>query len=280
MLDREDFIFLAEFLRHRSGLVLTSQKPRFAESRLQPVMRRFGFKSLAALIDEIKHDRETLAAAVTEALTVNDSAFFRDRGVFDTFRDAVLPDLVNRQAGEKHLRIWSAACAAGQEPYSIAMLLEDAGLRAAGWTIDLIATDISGEMIARAGKGLYSPFEIQRGLSEKRLAANFESEGRAFRIDERLRRMVTFRTLNLLDSFGSLWETDIVFCRNVLMYFDQKTRAAVLDKISDILAPAGVLLIGANEMVLPPAGLYAHADFAPGFYFKSKDAAQNILAVG
>src|SRR5579871_2342821 len=201
----DDFAFLAQLVRRRSGLVLRPNKASFIESQLRIVLRRFGFRTVGALIHELRHARD------------------------------------------KRLRIWSAACAAGQEAYSIAMLLDDRKLLAKGWTIDLIATDFSSEMIARAEAGLYSPYELQRGLTIRRLVAHFDREDRGWRIHENLRRMVTFRTFNLLDSFGWLDDLDVVFCRNVLLYFDQKTKASVLEKITETLVPDGVLILGHAE---------------------------------
>jgi chemotaxis protein methyltransferase CheR len=280
-MDHDDFVFLAELLRRRSGIVLASQKPRLAESRLQPVVRRFGFKNMPALMKELRHGHEALAAAVTEAVTVGDTAFFRDRKLFDEFRDGVLPDLVARRAEKKRLRIWSAACAAGQEVYSIAILLEDAGLRAAGWTVDLIATDLDPAAIARAQDGYYSPFEVQRGLTSWRLNDYFRPDGEGWRVKETLRQAVTFRPFNLLDSVGWLWEMDVVFCRNVLMYFDRRTRSAVLEKIADIMAPDGSLFVGASEIVTPPAGLQApNGGHVPGYFTKFKEAAPRRRAAG
>src|SRR5882757_5109861 len=196
----DDFTFLAQMVRRRSGLVLPSQKAPFIEGRLAVVMRRFGFRSISALIKELRHGRDALARAVTEAMTTNESSFFRDRPAFEQFRDRVLPDLMENRASTKRLRIWCAACAAGQEPYSIAMLLDDNKLIANGWSIDLIATDISAEMIARGEEGVYSHFEVQRGLAIRRLVAHFNQEGGSWRIHENLRRMVTFRQFNLMDS--------------------------------------------------------------------------------
>ena len=269
-MNQKDFAYLAELLRRRSGLLLTQQKAHLVEGRLAPVMRRFGFKDSASLMRELRHDHEALAIAVIEAMTTNDSAFLRDRKTFEEFRDIVLPDLLIKRAADKRLRIWCAACAAGQEPYSIAMILDDGKLLAQGWTIDLIATDLNSQMIARAEEGLYSQFEVQRGLPIRRLVRNFTQEGTNWRISENLRRMVRFRTFNLLDSFGWLMEMDVVFCRNVLMYFDQKTRVSVIDRIADMLAPDGALLVGPAESISGLTGGFVQTDNAPGLYYRFK----------
>ncbi|MGA7711684.1 MAG: CheR family methyltransferase [Rhizomicrobium sp.] len=272
-MNSKDFLYLADILHRRSGMVLTQQKSHLVESRLTPVVRRFGFKDSASMLCELRHGHEALASAVTEAMTVNDSAFFRDRKTFDEFRDIVLPALLVQRAATKRLRIWSAACAAGQESYTIAMILNDKRLAEAGWTIDLIATDISSEMVARAVEGLYSQFEVQRGLPIRRLISNFTQEGNSWRISEQLRRMVTFRIFNLLDSFSWLSDIDVVFCRNVLMYFDQRTRASVLQRIGESLVPDGSLLVGTAETISGLTSSFTQAENAPGLYRRTKSLA-------
>ncbi|HXC55830.1 MAG TPA: protein-glutamate O-methyltransferase CheR [Rhizomicrobium sp.] len=228
----------------------------------------------------MRHGRDTLARAVTEAMTTNESSFFRDRGAFEQFRDLVLPRLLEDRAATKRLRIWCAACAAGQEPYSVAMLLDDQRLLAKGWSVDLIATDLSAEMIARAEEGVYSHFEVQRGLAIRRLVAHFNQDGGSWRIHENLRRMVTFRQFNLLDSYGWLDDLDVVFCRNVLIYFDRKTKAAVVEKISEMLAPDGALMLGHAETVRGLSSVFVAVEDAPSIFVKGKAAATRLVKAG
>lgn len=268
-----DVAYLAEMLRRRAGLVLANAKPMHIEDRLAPVMRRFGFRDVSGLVVELRNGRDALARAVTEAMTTNESSFFRDRSVFAQFRDVVLPDMIERRAGTRRLRIWCAACAAGQEPYSIAMLLDDLKLRAGGWTLDIIATDISLEMVERGEQGLYSHFEVQRGLPIRRLVEHFTQEKSGWRISESLRRIVTFRQFNLLDSYGWLDDVDVVFCRNVLMYFDNKTKAGVLDRIAEVLRPDGYLLLGPVESAQGVSSEFVQADGLEGVYVKTRRAA-------
>jgi chemotaxis protein methyltransferase CheR len=268
----DDVSYLAQMLRRRSGLALAQPWSEAMESRLAPVVRRFGFKDCDALMSELRHGRDALARAVTEAMTTNESSFFRDPAVFDRVRKEILPAILARRTGSRRLRIWSAACAAGQEPYSIAMLLDDHKLPAQGWTVDLIATDLSAEMVARAEQGLYGPFDIQRGLPVRRLIDHFTQEGANWRIGEPLRRLVTFRPFNLLDSFGWLDEVDVVFCRNVLMYFDQKHKIAVLDKIAEILAPDGYLILGPIETTHGLSGEFVSAGGPPGIFVRVRAA--------
>jgi chemotaxis protein methyltransferase CheR len=269
-MQQDDVAYLAQLLRRRSGLALIQPKPKIIENRLAPVMRRFGFRDLHSLVSELRHGRDALARAVTEAMTTNESSFFRDREAFMQFEETVLPALMARRMASRKLRIWCAACAAGQEAYSVAMLLDEMKLRAEGWTVDVIATDISTEMIERAERGLYSHFEVQRGLPVRRLVENFTQEGPNWRISEPLRRMVTFRQFNLLDSFGWLDDVDVVFCRNVLMYFDNKTKAGVLDRAAEVLAPDGYLLLGPVETAQGLSSEFEAVDGAPGVYVKAR----------
>ncbi len=273
---QDDVAYLAQMLRRRSGLVLTQPKSEALESRLAPVVRRFGFRDVDALVSELRHGRDALARAVTEAMTTNESSFFRDWAVFEHFRNKILPALLAQRAATKRLRIWSAACAAGQEPYSIAMLLDDHKLPAQGWTVDLIATDLSAEMIARAEQGLYSPFEVQRGLPVRRLINHFTQEGENWRVGESLRRLVTFRPFNLLDSFGWLDDIDVVFCRNVLMYFDRKSKAGVLDKIGETLSPDGYLFLGPVESTQGLSEEFVSAEGPQGIYVRAGAALPRV----
>jgi chemotaxis protein methyltransferase CheR len=261
---------LADLLHRRSGLVIGADKARLIESKLAPVAERFGFKSCAAMLAQLPYPPEELAEAITDAMTTNESSFFRDRAVFDHFRDRIVPALCAARKAKRRLRIWCAAAAAGQEPYSLAILLDEMGLAAEGWKIDLIATDLSGAAIARARQGVYSQYEAQRGLSAQNLVNNFTQEGANWRIAERHRRMVSFRRFNLLDHYGWLGEIDAIFCRNVLIYFDTHTKAAVLDKMEAALAPDGYLLLGAKES----AGGHWHADRVRGAYTPRQRASQ------
>ncbi len=267
-----DFDFLADLLRRRSGLHLRHDKLPLAESRLLPVAQRFGFRDVASLIAELRHGRETIAGAVTEAMTTNESSFFRDRHAFEYFQNKILPMLLARRASRRRLRIWCAGAANGQEAYSLAMILDDLKLSEAGWTVDLIATDLNSAAIARAREGLYSQFEVQRGLPIQRLVRHFAQEGDQWRIAPRLRRMVSFRPFNLLDSFGWLGELDVIFCRNVLIYFDMTTKAQVIGRLADALSPDGWLVMGAAESLAGASSDFAAVEEARGVYVRAAPA--------
>src|SRR5690606_14070767 len=235
----------------RSGLVLGEEKVYLLESRLTPLARRRGLDSLEALAAEVRRTRdERLLTEITEAMTTNETFFFRDIRPFDTFRDVVLPQLLKARATNKTLRIWAAACSTGQEPYSLAMLLKEEAAKMAGWRVEILATDISNEVLEKAKAGLYSQFEVQRGLPIQLLVKHFQQVGELWQIDSSIRAMVKFQRLNLLEDFSALGRFDVVFCRNVLIYFDQPTKSATLNRIYDSLAPDGALFLGGAETVL------------------------------
>ncbi len=247
----EDFDFLATLLKERSGLVLTRDKAYLLETRLMPVARQRNMKGLEELVDALRIDRdEELATLVTEAMTTNESLFFRDTKPFDQFRDLVLPKLMQNRAGVKKLRIWSAACSSGQEPYSLAMMISDDTAKLAGWRVEIVATDISTEMLAKAEAGMYTQFEVQRGLPISYLVKYFKQVGDKWQIDEKIRNMVTYKDFNLLKSPAPLGQFDVVFCRNVLIYFDQPTKAAVLQNVAQQMPQDGILYLGGAETVL------------------------------
>ncbi|HVZ68408.1 MAG TPA: protein-glutamate O-methyltransferase CheR [Rhizomicrobium sp.] len=243
-----DVNYLAQLLKRRTGIAINPSKTSQIAMRLAPVARRFGFRNTDELMRDLPHARESLVRTVIEAMTTNDTWFFRDRAPFEQFREIILPDLLSRRARSRKLRIWCAAASTGQEAYTLAMILAEARLAESGWSVELVASDINSECIARAKEGLYSSFEIQRGLSVKRLITYFTQENENWRICERLRRMVKFRVFNLLDDYGVFGEMDIIFCRNVLLYFEPQTKARVLERLSGTLAPDGYLVVGTAEI--------------------------------
>jgi chemotaxis protein methyltransferase CheR len=243
------FADVAGLVRRRAGIVLTEDKAYLLETRLGPVLTRFGLASLAALGAKLRSlPGEALERAVVEALTTHESSFFRDGKPFEHLRVALPKLLAARGAGER-LRIWSAACSTGQEAYSVAMLATET-LGAAAQRIDILATDISAEVVARAKDGSFSQFEVQRGLPIRALMTHFTQDGARWRIKPVLRAMVRFEERNLLADCAALGRCDVIFCRNVLIYFDPPTKTRVLDMMARQLAPDGVLYLGAAETVI------------------------------
>ena len=274
-----EFDFLRSYLKTRSGLALTPEKRYLVESRLGPVCRKFNLAGLPQLVTALKGGRDlAMEKAVVEAMTTNETFFFRDRTPFDLFKDVLLPEAITRRAAQRKLRIWCAAASTGQEPYSLAMLLQEAGPKLAGWNIDLVATDISTEVLDKAKAGLYSHFEVQRGLPVQLLVKNFEQIGEQWRISQTLRGMVDFRSLNLLHPFETLGTFDIIYCRNVLIYFDAPTKGDVLGRLSASLSPDGALLLGAAETVIGLTDKLAPSAQHRGLYTQAAAAARNAAS--
>ena len=248
----QDFDYLRKMLRERSGQVLSAEKQYLAESRLLPVARKHGLAGLAELVDKLKATTAAapLTVAVIEAMTTNESFFFRDKMPFDHFRAVIMPALLAARAREKHIRIWCTACATGQEPYSLAMSLKAIGPALAGWRVEIVATDLSNEVLDKAKAGIYSQFEVQRGLPIQSLVKFFTKVDEAWQIAEEIRAMVKFRPLNLLNDFSPLGTFDLVFCRNVLIYFGQDTKIGVLNRLARQMPSDGFLILGAAETVV------------------------------
>ncbi len=246
-----DFEIIAQLLKERSGLALKKEKAYLLESRLNPVARKWNFSGFDELAQAIrKRGEEALLVDVTEAMTTNESFFFRDQKPFDQFNDIVLPHLFKARAVQRSFRIWSAACSSGQEPYTLAMLLKEHADELAGWRVEIVATDLSNEILEKAKEGLYSQFEVQRGLPITHLVKYFVQVGDRWQIDDSLRKMIKFRLFNLLDDLSSLGKFDVVFCRNVLIYFDTPTKTQVLNGIANLLPSDGFLYLGGAETLL------------------------------
>ncbi len=245
-----DFEFISSLIKGGSGLVLTADKGYLLESRLGPVAHKYGHANLDALIAALRlTPRGQMLTDVVEAMTTNESFFFRDGKPFDMFRNKFLPDILARNAVSKTLRIWCAAASTGQEPYSLAMLLTEEASKLQGWNCQILATDISNEALDRARSGIYTHFEVQRGLAIQRLIKFFEKQGELWQIKPEIRNMVQYRQFNLLHDPRPFGRFDVVFCRNVLIYFDQPTKTQVLNSISTVMDKDAVLLLGGAETV-------------------------------
>lgn len=247
----DDFTYLTTLVKDRSGIVLTPEKMYLVESRLLPVARKFGLADLGALVAGLRRGNPPeLATLVVEAMTTNESLFFRDVKPFEQFKRLVLPKLLELRATSRRIRIWSAACSSGQEPYSLAMVLAEEDARLSGWTVDILGTDLSKAMVDRASAGTYSQFEVQRGVPAPMLSKYFVRDGDKWTIVPSIRSMVSFREFNLLADPAAFGQFDVVFCRNVLIYFDQPTKARILASISRRLPADGTLYLGGAETVI------------------------------
>ena len=246
-----EYDYLRKLVRERSGLVLSADKHYLVESRLLPIARKVGAAGIGGLVLKLKAaDAEALVVEVVEAMTTNESFFFRDKVPFDQFRTAIMPALVGARAHARRIRIWCAAAATGQEPYSLAMCLKEMEGNLAGWHVEVLATDLSTEVLEKGRSGIYSQFEVQRGLPIHFLLKYFTQVGEMWQIAPALRAMVAFRPLNLLHDFAHLGMFDVVYCRNVLIYFGADTKIDVLDRLARSTAPDGYLALGAAETVV------------------------------
>ncbi|MGE0045886.1 MAG: protein-glutamate O-methyltransferase CheR [Hyphomonadaceae bacterium] len=252
MIGNADFLALQKLLQERAGMALTSDKLYLVGSRLSPVAQRLGFRSVIELMTALREKpRENIVAAVIEAMVTHESLFFRDEKPFEQLTRIALPELMRARAAKKVLRIWSAACSSGQEPYSIAMQLSETLAHTAGWRWDIVGTDISAPIVERARTGIFTDFEMKRGLSPERKHRHFHPlDATRFQVNESLKRMVQFRLHNLIEPAAHLGTFDIVFCRNVLIYFDAPTKARALDLIARQLAGDGFLFLGSADSVI------------------------------
>jgi chemotaxis protein methyltransferase CheR len=244
-----DYEYLRKLLRDSSGLDLSSDKQYLVESRLIPLARRFGLSGIAELVAKVKSGSDALTSDVVEAMTTNETFFFRDRIPFDHLKETVLPALVQARASRRSLRIWCAASSTGQEPYSIAMCVKEFAALA-GWRVEILATDLSQAVLEKSRAGIFSQFEVQRGLPIQMLVKHFAQVGDLWQLNADIRAMVQHRQLNLLQDFSHLGTFDVIFCRNVLIYFDQDTKVGIFDRLTRVLEPDGVLALGAAESVV------------------------------
>jgi len=257
-----DFEFICQILRERSGLVLTNDKAYLLESRLLPVARKWKLATFDDLVRTIRTRMdESVIRDVVEAMTTNESFFFRDTKPFDQFKQLVLPAMLKNRASSRTIRIWSAACSSGQEPYSLAMILSEMAAQLNGWKIEIVGTDLSTEILTRAREGMYSQFEVQRGLPITMLVKYFAQIGDRWQINAKIRGMVQYREFNLLQDPMPLGRFDVVFCRNVLIYFDQPTKTRVLNSVVKMMSEDGFLFLGGAETVL---GITDRFQMVPG----------------
>jgi chemotaxis protein methyltransferase CheR len=245
-----DYEFLRKLLKERSGLDLSPDKQYLVESRLIPLARKVGLPGITELVQKMKSGSEALTSDVVEAMTTNETFFFRDKIPFDHLRDTMMPALLQARASRRSLRIWCAASSTGQEPYSIAICLKELGAALAGWRVEIIGTDLSQAVLEKSRAGIFSQFEVQRGLPIQLLVKHFTQVGELWQINADIRAMVQYRQLNLLHDFAQLGTFDVIFCRNVLIYFDQETKAGIFGRLAKVAEPDGFLVLGAAESVV------------------------------
>lgn len=248
-LTAQEFAFISGLVRRDAAIVLEAGKEYLVEARLLPLARQSGLPSVSEFVARAQQRPEPeVHRKIVDALTTNETSFFRDGEPFKQLVDTVLPDLLVRRASTRSIKVWSAASSSGQEPYTISMVLQDN--LPPGWSFDIIGTDISTEMLTRAEAGQYTQLEVNRGLPAPLLVKHFERNGAHWQIAQALRKNVSFRRLNLAAPFPSMGPFDIVFIRNVLIYFDVQTKRTVLQRVAGTLRPDGWLFLGSAETTI------------------------------
>jgi chemotaxis protein methyltransferase CheR len=263
-----NFASVVELVKRRSGIVIGADKDYLVKSRLDPVVKRHGLSDLNEVAEAIKAGNKAVELAVVEAMTTNETSFFRDGKPFDILRDDVFPYLA-RVRTDRPIRVWSAAASTGQEAYSISILARECGPSLGSRGVEVLGTDISSECIDKARQGEYTQFEVQRGLPTRVLVRYFEMHWERWKVNAFASKGVDFQIFNLLDDMKSLGMFDIILLRNVLIYFDQNTKVDVLNRIADRLHPDGFLFLGGAETVLGVTDRFEAWSQAKGVYVRT-----------
>ena len=250
-LSEAEFSYVRDLVYRQAAIVLEKEKNYLVEARLSPLVRRHGFNSMSEMVGQMRNQPNNgLSWHVVEAMTTNETSFFRDIHPFELLKKNVLPELIQRRAALRQINFWCAAASSGQEIYTILMLLRENFPQLQTWKINFIASDISKEMLERCREGCYSQLEVNRGLPAPLLVKYFQKIGTQWQIKDELRRMVDFRQLNLAQSWPVMQAIDIIFMRNVLIYFDLETKKGILSKVKKVLKPDGYFFLGGAETTL------------------------------
>ncbi|WP_392534444.1 CheR family methyltransferase [Nostoc sp. C117] len=268
-----DFEYLRQLVRDHSAVVLSAEKSYLAELHLQPIAESAGFALIAELVKYLRTQPfNNLHVQTIEALVTNETSFFRDHYPFEALRQYILPELIKKRAVERSLNIWCAACSNGQEPYSIAMLIREHFPLLTNWSIRLIASDFSTKVLTRAEKGHYNQLEISRGLSKNLRDKYFHRLDSDWQIKDEIRQMTEFRQINLMQSWSCLPEIDVIFLRNVLIYYDLATKKALLRKVKQQLRTDGYLFLGSAETTINLDGSFKQVSFNKGICYQLHNA--------
>lgn len=256
-----DFDLVRRTVFDNAGIVIEPGKEYLVEARLSGLVRKQGMPSLDALLQRLKHNDPALRRDVIEAMTTNETTFFRDGAPFDLLRTEVLPRLIAARAASRQLSIWCAASSTGQEPYSLAMLLAEHFPSLAEWRIRILATDLSRDVLSRAKTGCYSQLEVNRGLPITYLVKYFEKQGIEWQLLPRIRERVEFQQMNLIQAWPLMPAFDVVFIRNVMIYFDVAAKKVILERIARLLPRDGYLFLGAAETTMNLDDRFRRAPF-------------------
>ena len=261
-LSQPEFNYIRRLVLEQSAIVLEEDKGYLVESRLLPLARREGFKSLDHLVQKLQAEPfQGLHRRAVEAMTTNETSFFRDFHPFEALKKSVLPNLITRRATERELSIWCAASSSGQEPYSLALLICESLPQLLGWEVRILATDLSTDILARAREGRYSQLEVNRGLPAALLVKYFQKRGCDWYLRDDIRSMVDFQILNLANAWPMMAPMDIVMIRNVLIYFGVDTKKEILAKVRKVLRPDGYFFLGAAETTFSIDDSYERVQF-------------------
>lgn len=270
----QTFNYFRELVLAKSAIVLEPGKEYLVESRLGPYARQLGFPSIDELAtDMAKTPFGTIHRNAVEAMTTNETSFYRDMHPFEALKTSVIPEIMARKAAEKELNIWCAAASTGQEPYSVAMLLREHFPELRNWKLNFIATDLSSAVLAKARSGKYTQLEVNRGLPAPMLVKHFTKTGMEWQVSDDLRGMVDFRELNLIERWPAMPKPDIVLIRNVLIYFDVPTKREILKRVRGIMSPNGYLMLGSAETTMAIDDQFERVQFARGVTYRLANAA-------
>jgi len=265
----QDFEYVCRLVRDRSALVLEPGKEYLVETRLLPIARQLQLGSVGELIGQLRAGPDNgLHTRVVEAMVTTETSFFRDLHPFETLKSTILPELIRKRREERRLDVWCAACSTGQEPYSLAILLREHFAEVAGWKVNIAATDLSTEVLARAQAGQYNQIEVNRGLPAPVLVKYFRQQGGRWELAEHIRNMVEFRALNLARPWPPMTRMDLVFLRNVMIYFDVETKKSILGRVARLLKPDGYLLLGGAETTLNLDDSFRRVDQLKGGFYQ------------
>jgi chemotaxis protein methyltransferase CheR len=250
-LSTSDIDYLRDLVAEQSGNVVSHRQAYLLENRLSAIASKEGMSDASQLVSEVKRTRDRqLQTKIAEAITVNETSFFRDIHPFNALKQQIIPDLIKARSATRSLNVWCAACSSGQEPYSIAMTLLDEFQELKNWKVRVLATDISEEMLAKGRAGEFSQLEVNRGLPARKLIQHFDRTGTSWTAKKELRSLIEFRRMNLSEILPSIGEFDIIFIRNVLIYFDQPTKEKILHRASKLLKRDGYLFLGSSETTI------------------------------
>jgi chemotaxis protein methyltransferase CheR len=265
----QDFDFISRLVRDRSAIVLEPGKEYLVESRLLPVARDLKLASISDLVGRLRASADNgLTRRVIEAMVTTETLFFRDLHPFETLRSTVLPELIRRREAERRLDVWCAACSTGQEPYSLVLLLREHFPQLANWQVNVLATDISTDVLARARAGRFNQIEVNRGLPAPLLVKYFTQQAGQWELKEEIRRLVDFRELNLIRSWPVLPRMDVIMMRNVMIYFDVECKKSILGQVARLLRPDGYLMLGGAETTLNLDDSFRRAEELKGGFYR------------